>query len=67
YCVFYQTYNVDRQITDSAASGTAYLTGVKTNQGLLGLSGAAQRYNCSSAQGAHVDSILRWSISAGSC
>ncbi|KAK6965079.1 alkaline phosphatase [Biomphalaria glabrata] len=60
-----RTYNVDRQTTDSAASGTAYLTGVKTNQGLLGLSGKAQRLNCSSAQDAHVDSILRWSISAG--
>ncbi|KAH9495079.1 hypothetical protein Btru_018113 [Bulinus truncatus] len=60
-----RTYNVDRQITDSAASGTAYLTGVKTNQGLLGLSGAAHRFNCTSSQNAHVDSILRWSISAG--
>ncbi|XP_059170507.1 alkaline phosphatase-like [Physella acuta] len=60
-----RTYNVDHQITDSAASGTAYLTGVKTNQGLLGLSGAAQRYNCSSSKDTHVDSIVRWSINAG--
>ncbi|CAL1532890.1 unnamed protein product [Lymnaea stagnalis] len=60
-----RTYNVDHQITDSAASGTAYLTGVKTNQGLLGLSGAAIRKRCNSTEGAHVDSILRWSLNAG--
>uniref|UniRef100_A0A0B6Y858 Alkaline phosphatase n=1 Tax=Arion vulgaris TaxID=1028688 RepID=A0A0B6Y858_9EUPU len=60
-----RTYNVDSQITDSAASGTAYLTGVKTNQGVLGLSGAVTRANCASTEGAQVDSILRWSIAAG--
>ncbi|CAG5131710.1 unnamed protein product, partial [Candidula unifasciata] len=60
-----RTYNVDSQITDSAASGTAYLTGVKTNQGMLGVSAAAVKSNCASTVGAHVDSILRWSALAG--
>ncbi|BFZ22884.1 hypothetical protein BsWGS_25923 [Bradybaena similaris] len=60
-----RTYNVDSQITDSAASGTAYLTGVKTNQGVLGLSAATKRANCASTEGARVDSILRWSADAG--
>ncbi|KAJ6216727.1 hypothetical protein RDWZM_007884 [Blomia tropicalis] len=32
-----KTYNVDYQVPDSAGTGTAYLTGVKTNMGVLGL------------------------------
>jgi alkaline phosphatase len=60
-----RTYNVDTQITDSAASGTAYLTGVKTNQGMLGLNAAAKRGDCQSASGAEVQSILHWSGAEG--
>lgn len=65
-CVYYvQTYNVNTQVTDSAASGTAYMTGVKTNQGILGLSAQAERGNCNSSKGAEVLSVLRWSAAAG--
>ncbi|BFZ23924.1 hypothetical protein BsWGS_26963 [Bradybaena similaris] len=60
-----RTYSVDAQVTDSAASGTAFMTGVKTNDGLLGLSAKAQRGNCSSIKGAEVLSVLRWSAAAG--
>ncbi|XP_012938482.1 alkaline phosphatase [Aplysia californica] len=60
-----RTYNVDTQVTDSAASGTAYLTGVKTNQGMLGLSAHATRADCESSHGHDVHSILQWSLEAG--
>ncbi|CAG5126105.1 unnamed protein product, partial [Candidula unifasciata] len=60
-----RTYNVNTQVTDSAASGTAYMTGVKTNQGVLGLSALAERGNCNSSKGAEVQSVLRWSAAAG--
>ncbi|XP_059170472.1 alkaline phosphatase, tissue-nonspecific isozyme-like [Physella acuta] len=60
-----KTYSVNYQTTDSAASATAYMTGVKTNNGVLGLSAAASKGNCSSSKDAHVDSILRWSLNAG--
>ncbi|CAL1549090.1 unnamed protein product, partial [Lymnaea stagnalis] len=60
-----QTYSVDKQVTDSASAATAFLCGVKTNRGVLGLNAAAKEGNCSSAKGANVDSILRWSASAG--
>ncbi|BFZ23925.1 hypothetical protein BsWGS_26964 [Bradybaena similaris] len=60
-----RTYNVNTQVTDSAASGTAYMTGVKTNQGMLGLSALAERGNCNSSKGAEVLSVLRWSAAAG--
>ncbi|XP_059170475.1 alkaline phosphatase, tissue-nonspecific isozyme-like [Physella acuta] len=60
-----KTYSVNYQTTDSAASATACLTGVKTNNGVLGLSAAASKGNCSSSKNAQVDSILRWSLNAG--
>ncbi|KAK3785654.1 hypothetical protein RRG08_023909 [Elysia crispata] len=60
-----RTYNVNSQVTDSAASGTAYLTGVKTNQGMLGLTAKASRGHCNTTHQAEVHSILRWSLDAG--
>ncbi|GFN96475.1 alkaline phosphatase [Plakobranchus ocellatus] len=60
-----KTYNTDSQVTDSAASGTAYLTGVKTNQGMLGLTAKAVKGVCNSTKHTEVDSILRWSLRAG--
>ncbi|RUS80059.1 hypothetical protein EGW08_012176, partial [Elysia chlorotica] len=59
------TYNVDTQVTDSAASGTAYLSGVKTNQGILGLNARAMKGRCNTTHQAEVQSILRWSLDAG--
>ncbi|XP_059157620.1 alkaline phosphatase-like [Physella acuta] len=60
-----KTYSVDRQVTDSASAATAFLCGVKTNRGVVGLTAQAREGNCSSAKGANVDSILRWSARAG--
>uniref|UniRef100_A0A0B6YV85 Alkaline phosphatase n=1 Tax=Arion vulgaris TaxID=1028688 RepID=A0A0B6YV85_9EUPU len=60
-----RTYNTNSQITDSASSATAFLSGVKTNQGLLGLNGSAKRGICNTTTGAHAESILRWSANAG--
>ncbi|RUS91551.1 hypothetical protein EGW08_000666, partial [Elysia chlorotica] len=60
-----KTYCMDGQTTDSAASGTAFLCGVKTRMGLLGLSGRAALGNCSMSEGNQVESILNWSLAAG--
>ncbi|GFO14047.1 alkaline phosphatase [Plakobranchus ocellatus] len=60
-----KTYNVDRQTTDSAASGTAFLCGIKTRQGMLGLNAHAMRGNCSKADGNEVECILNWALTAG--
>ncbi|XP_071446195.1 membrane-bound alkaline phosphatase-like [Hetaerina americana] len=62
-----KTYSVSDQVTDSAASGTAYLCGVKTNQGVLGLSGAVSNGDCKASLNAstHVHSILKWAQDAG--
>ena len=62
----WQTYNVDHQTPDSAGTGTAYLTGVKTNMGTIGVNAHAQRGVCSSSVGTHLTSILDWSHAKGS-
>lgn len=41
-----KTYCVDRQVPDSASTATAFLTGVKTNYGLIGVDAHVRRYNC---------------------
>ncbi|XP_030646976.1 intestinal-type alkaline phosphatase-like [Chanos chanos] len=60
-----KTYNVDRQMPDSAATATAYHCGVKANYGTLGVSAAARRYQCSSVKGNEVKSVLHRARMAG--
>lgn len=63
-CVM-QTYSVDFQIPDSAATATAYLCGVKTNLNTIGVSAAARNGICKSQKGNEVTSILKWAKDAG--
>ncbi|CAM9329893.1 unnamed protein product [Bubo scandiacus] len=60
-----KTYTIDRQVPDSAGTGTAYLCGVKTNAKTLGLSGAAIYGKCRTTFGNEVDSILHRARLAG--
>lgn len=62
-----QTYNVDKQVADSAGSATAYLTGVKGRYGTLGLDVSAPYNICRPDLGRqpHVDSVLKWAQDAG--
>ncbi|KAL4630744.1 intestinal-type alkaline phosphatase 1-like [Arapaima gigas] len=65
YVALSKTYNVDQQMPDSAGTATAYMCGVKANYGTLGLSAAARRYNCESAKGNEVESVLHRARKAG--
>ncbi|EDV26294.1 Alkaline phosphatase, tissue-nonspecific isozyme [Trichoplax sp. H2] len=60
-----KTYNIDYQVPDSAGTATAYLCGVKTNKGLVGVTEKAKRGNCPSAKGTDVYSILTLAQKAG--
>ncbi|NXU42886.1 PPBI1 phosphatase, partial [Drymodes brunneopygia] len=62
---YFQTYTIDRQVPDSAGTGTAYLCGVKANAKTLGLSGAAIYGKCRTTFGNEVDSILHRARLAG--
>lgn len=60
-----QTYNTNAQVPDSAGTATAYLCGVKANEGTVGVSAATQRTQCNTTAGNEVTSILRWAKDAG--
>uniref|UniRef100_A0A6A7GAM1 Alkaline phosphatase n=1 Tax=Hirondellea gigas TaxID=1518452 RepID=A0A6A7GAM1_9CRUS len=46
YSSLIKTYNTNNQVTDSAASATAYLNGVKGNQATIGVDANVQRGDC---------------------
>ncbi|KAJ9598534.1 hypothetical protein L9F63_010766 [Diploptera punctata] len=61
-----KTYSVNTQVTDSAASGTALFTGVKTNNKMIGLNAKAEYNVCkTSDKDLKVDSIMKWAQLAG--
>jgi alkaline phosphatase len=57
-----KTYCVNAQVADSACSATAFLHGVKTNNGLIGLNAAATRGNCNdhTTTSKFTHSIAKW-------
>ena len=61
-----QTYNVDRSTPDSAATGTAYLCGVKANYYTLGVTDKVQFSDCPAVANNKVRSIVKESIAKGS-
>ena len=60
-----KTYEVNQQVGESAGTGTAIMTGEKTNAGLLGINHDAIRGDCASASGNHLPSMLELAESAG--
>ncbi|XP_071496808.1 alkaline phosphatase-like, partial [Diadema antillarum] len=60
-----KTYSTNRQVPDSAATATAYLCGVKTKTGVLGIDDRVERGDCLSSLGGEVQSILEMAQEAG--
>ncbi|XP_012647075.2 LOW QUALITY PROTEIN: intestinal-type alkaline phosphatase [Microcebus murinus] len=60
-----KTYNVDRQVPDSAGTATAYLCGVKANYQTIGLSAAARLNQCNTTRGNEVLSVMNRAKKAG--
>ena len=64
---FLQTYNVDFQVPDSAGTATAFMSGVKTNMGVVGVNEEVQFGDCDAVTDRTiVKSILRRSLDHGS-
>lgn len=57
-----QTYNVDKQVPDSAGTATAMFTGVKSRYYMLGLEASAQFGKCDPEQDRRrmLPSIMDW-------
>uniref|UniRef100_A0A8C0H2V7 Alkaline phosphatase n=1 Tax=Chelonoidis abingdonii TaxID=106734 RepID=A0A8C0H2V7_CHEAB len=60
YVALSKTYNVDRQVPDSAGTATAYLCGVKANYQTIGVSAAARHSQCNTTLGNEVVAVLVW-------
>lgn len=62
-----QTYCVNYQVPDSSCTATAFLSGIKTNFGVLSMSANVPLRNCSAEHDEtnHVDSIFKFAQDAG--
>nr|XP_025134250.1 intestinal-type alkaline phosphatase-like isoform X1 [Bubalus bubalis] len=65
YMALSKTYNVDRDVPDSAGTTTAYLCGVKTRMKVIGVSAAAQFNQCNTTYGNEVTSVMNRAKKAG--
>ncbi|MBL0625754.1 alkaline phosphatase [Aeromonas jandaei] len=63
---FIKTFSHDSQVTDSAPSMSAYMTGVKSNNGVISMdSDATQESNCSKSAGKPATTLLELAKAAG--
>ncbi|KAL7732501.1 hypothetical protein ACLKA6_019144 [Drosophila palustris] len=62
-----KTYAVDERTPDSASTATAYLSGVKTNYGTIGVTAQVTRKDCEAGidTSTHTASIAQWAQEAG--
>ncbi|EDV42462.1 uncharacterized protein Dana_GF17005 [Drosophila ananassae] len=62
-----KTYSVDKIVPDSACTATAYLCGVKGQEGTIGVNGQVPRTDCTVMldENTHVNSIAKWAMDAG--
>ncbi|XP_068248900.1 alkaline phosphatase-like [Palaemon carinicauda] len=62
-----KTYNLDKQVPDSAATATAFLSGVKGNYKTLGVNGKVKVNDCTASlvKENRVKSIIEWAQEAG--
>ncbi|XP_067619437.1 membrane-bound alkaline phosphatase-like [Eurosta solidaginis] len=62
-----RTYNVNKIVSDSASTATAYLCGVKTNGGTIGVDANIERTDCNTTLNTknYVHSIAKWALDAG--
>ncbi|XP_037949996.1 membrane-bound alkaline phosphatase-like [Teleopsis dalmanni] len=62
-----KTYAIDKIVSDSACTATAYLCGIKANEGTIGVNGHVQRDDCLAMQDQdnYVYSIAKWAMDVG--
>ncbi len=65
YAALSKTYSHDTQVTDSAAGITAIMTGVKTRNKIIGLTGAAIGEKCETETGNRVETLAELAKAKG--
>ncbi|KAG1651307.1 Alkaline phosphatase, tissue-nonspecific isozyme [Nymphon striatum] len=59
------TYNTDETVADSAGTATAFLCGVKSKYGTIGVDDNIIRYNCSTVNKSKLSCIGDWALMSG--
>ncbi len=67
FCLWLQTYNTDRQVADSAGSGTAFLCGIKAHYSTIGVNQNVKYEDCGAVAANKAKSILKYAIEDGRC
>lgn len=65
YAALVKTYSNDAQVSDSAPTATAFMTGVKSNAGTIDVGPEAIEGNCASSKGLELRSIIALAQDAG--
>ncbi|KAG1653409.1 Alkaline phosphatase, tissue-nonspecific isozyme [Nymphon striatum] len=60
-----KTYNTDKTVADSAGTATAFLCGVKSKYGTIGVDDNIIRYNCSTVNKSKLSCIGDWALMSG--
>ncbi|WP_206435804.1 alkaline phosphatase [Tsuneonella rigui] len=65
YAALVKTYGADAQVSDSAPTATAFMTGVKANEGAISVGPESKVRDCASSKGHELRSILALAQDAG--
>lgn len=65
YTALVKTYGADAQVSDSAPTATAFMTGVKANEGTISVGPEARPRDCASSRGRELRSIIALAQDAG--
>jgi alkaline phosphatase len=65
YTALVKTYGSDAQVSDSAPTATAFMTGVKTTAGVIGVGPESRTEDCASSRGHELTSIVAMAQQAG--
>jgi alkaline phosphatase len=65
YAALVKTYSNDAQVSDSAPTATAFMTGVKANAGTIDVGPEAKEGDCASSKGHELRSIIALAQDAG--
>ena len=65
WSAFSKTYSHDFQVSDSSATATAMVSGVKTRSGVVSVNSSVARGNCASQEGQEVDTLFELAEGAG--
>jgi len=60
-----KTYNTNQQTADSAGTGTAFMSGIKTRAGVIGINQHSNRGDCASSLGQEIPSLMQQASAQG--